>query len=297
MRRFVLAGMFLIALFSMLCIGFILGAFASPLLNRVRDGIELGFNRAGIDLPRENRQGQDLPLREKDRLPQVQGGVSILSVESGSPAEQAGLEAGEIITAVNGEQIDRPSDLASAISSARPGDTVTLEVTRADQSTREVSVKLDENPEKTGQAWLGLRYGPSIDFPDLPGDNGDNPERQPLLPRELPFDKNWTHPGALISEVISGSPADKAGLKVGQMIQAVDGETLNDPNRLPEIIAGYKVGDTVTLSILDPGQTSGTARDVQVVLGENPDKAGQTWLGIRFATIDMDINPEKSPEG
>jgi S1-C subfamily serine protease len=99
--------------------------------------------------------------------------------------------------------------------------------------------------------------------------------------------------GVYLTKIASGSPAEKAGLKIGQMIQAVDGETLEDASRLPEIIAGHKVGDTVTLSILDPGEQNNQAREVQVKIGGNPDKAGQPWLGIRFTAIDINTNPEK----
>jgi S1-C subfamily serine protease len=87
--------------------------------------------------------------------------------------------------------------------------------------------------------------------------------------------------GALVAKVIPGGPADQAGLKGsdqkirfqgqeiaagGDVIVAVDGHKIVSENDLPEIIARYNPGDTVTLQILRGGQT----QNVDVKLGERP---------------------------
>jgi S1-C subfamily serine protease len=92
--------------------------------------------------------------------------------------------------------------------------------------------------------------------------------------------------GALITDVVGGSPADKAGLKGstgettfqlqhvktgGDVVIAVDGKPVFQNNDLSELIALHKPGDTVKLDILRGGQHA----QVDVTLGSRPaDVAG-----------------------
>ena len=73
-----------------------------------------------------------------------QPGIGVVSVEAGSPAEEAGLVAGDIITAIDGQSITTQEELNSLLEQYSPGDTITLTVYR--QSVRgdgqELSVKL-----------------------------------------------------------------------------------------------------------------------------------------------------------
>jgi S1-C subfamily serine protease len=66
----------------------------------------------------------------------------------GSPADEAGLQDGDIIVALNGEQISAERDLATLILPHSPGDTVTLRVLR-DNSATEVQVTLGTLPADT----------------------------------------------------------------------------------------------------------------------------------------------------
>jgi len=56
------------------------------------------------------------------------------------------------------------------------------------------------------------------------------------------------------SGVVSGSPADKAGLKEGDVITAVDSTKLDDRHSLTALLDQHSVGDTVTLNILRDGK-------------------------------------------
>ena len=70
-------------------------------------------------------------------------GAYIDGVESGSCAEKAGIEAGDIITKLNGAEVKSFDDLRSALKRCSAGDTVEIELYRADES-RTVTVVLDE---------------------------------------------------------------------------------------------------------------------------------------------------------
>jgi putative serine protease PepD len=76
-------------------------------------------------------------------------GATVAEVVQGSPAAQAGLEEGDVITELDGDKISGTEDLIAAIAAAQPGDTVKLEVER-DSKSSEISVKLGTQPAESG---------------------------------------------------------------------------------------------------------------------------------------------------
>jgi S1-C subfamily serine protease len=61
--------------------------------------------------------------------------------------------------------------------------------------------------------------------------------------------------GAFVQEVVSGSPADKAGLKQGDIITKFNGQPVNTQNELSTLIAKNKVGDNISLTVWRDGKT------------------------------------------
>jgi len=72
--------------------------------------------------------------------------------------------------------------------------------------------------------------------------------------------------GVIISEVVKGSPAARAGLKAYDVIRKIDGEAVADLDALVNNIQKHKVGDRITLEIV----RSGKVLQVPVLLGEKP---------------------------
>ena len=64
-----------------------------------------------------------------------QQGAQVENVANGSPAAGAGLQAGDVITAVDGTAVSSPADLARLVRSHQPGDQVTITYTRGGNST------------------------------------------------------------------------------------------------------------------------------------------------------------------
>jgi serine protease Do len=60
--------------------------------------------------------------------------------------------------------------------------------------------------------------------------------------------------GALVSQVVPGAPADKAGIEQGDVILNFDGKTVGDSKDLPGIVASTPVGKTVTVKLLRDGK-------------------------------------------
>jgi S1-C subfamily serine protease len=87
-------------------------------------------------------QDQDLPV---DYGALVSSGSDQPAVIPGSPAEEAGLQEGDVIVAIDGEQIGADTDLSMLIVGHDPGDTVTLRVLRGN-SAQEIEVTLGELP-------------------------------------------------------------------------------------------------------------------------------------------------------
>ncbi len=77
-------------------------------------------------------------------IKQLQG-IVVTRVTSGSPAAQAGLKRGDVVTAVDGKELQDDSDMAQAIYVRKPGDQLKLSVLRGSQTTT-VQVTLTEMP-------------------------------------------------------------------------------------------------------------------------------------------------------
>lgn len=115
-------------------------------------------------------QNLDLTLAKVLGLEPPQGAL-VAGVDAGSPAESAGLSAGDIITGVNSEPVGQTGDLIGHLGMASPGDRVRLTLWRARQ-WQEVVVRLDTaidvdepgspvtNPSRRGRPELGWRFRP-----------------------------------------------------------------------------------------------------------------------------------------
>jgi serine protease Do len=81
--------------------------------------------------------------------------------------------------------------------------------------------------------------------------------------------------GALISQVEDGGPADKAGLKAGDVILEVDGTVIERSGELPAVIAGIKPGGQATLTIW----REKSERKIRIKVGELEDEPAVAYRG------------------
>jgi len=73
-------------------------------------------------------------------------------------------------------------------------------------------------------------------------------------------------PGALIQDIAPGGPAEKAGLKPGDVVRKFDGQTVEDQTQLTNMVAESNPGTTATLEIVRNGQPM----TIKATLGERP---------------------------
>jgi len=113
---------------------------------------------------------QGLTKQLADYFGAKDGGLLITSVTDNSPAAKAGLKAGDVITAVDGEKVTSPGDVSRAISKKDDGP-VSLTIIR-DRNARTVTVTPEKNPERTlmRPGTIGTRriVIPAIEMPVVP---------------------------------------------------------------------------------------------------------------------------------
>jgi len=121
-------------------------------------------NRQGREAAEELLQEQEVIRRPElivtpEPFRRGLSGAVVQYVEPGSPADEAGLKEGDVITALDGQEIDRDHPLDQLIQRYKPGDSVEITYWRGNQE-REVRVRLGEHPENKNRAYLGIRFTP-----------------------------------------------------------------------------------------------------------------------------------------
>ena len=122
---------------------------ARPIMAQAVAGKELARPYMGVVYRSIDRQFADankLPVKEGALVQRSAGGNGTsAAVVSGSPADQAGIREGDIITKINDQAIDGDHPLDATLSMYAPGDTVTITILR-DGQTSTVQVKLGTRP-------------------------------------------------------------------------------------------------------------------------------------------------------
>ena len=175
----------------------------------------------------------------------VDEGVLVTTVAPDSPAESAGLETGDIITAIDDEAVTAET-IAEVVGGYAVDDSITLTVTRDDESL-ELEVALAERPEGFAPA-----------RPNRPG--------QPEILRERAYlcvALNDADNVVVIAEVAADSPAESAGLQVDDVLVSINDTAVTTAAEAVELIRALSPGDTVTLEI----ERDGEAETLEIELG------------------------------
>jgi serine protease Do len=222
------------------------------------------------------------------------GQVEIAEIDPESPAVLAKLREGDVILDIDGKDVANPEVLGTEVRKRKPGQTVALKIER-DGKPQEVKVKLGEYAEDQAQKEMELRF-PGI-FPPL-APKSPAPSGKPFawespappgggkgLPSKKPFGSlemrkyigvycNELNPelaayfgikegtGLLIARLTDKSPAQKAGLQVGDVIVRVDGKPVASVNALIDIIQDKKKADKLKVEFLRDKKPM--SRDVEV---------------------------------
>jgi serine protease Do len=98
--------------------------------------------------------------------------------------------------------------------------------------------------------------------------------------------------GALVSDVTSGGPAEKAGIRSGDVIVAFNGKEIRDEHELPQAVASTKPGKTVDVRLLREGKEMTIAVTIAEMEGEPGAPAGARDQSENLGLMVQDITPE-----
>lgn len=209
-------------------------------------------------------------------------GVAVESVVDGSPAQAAGLQKGDVIVKVNGDDITSSRKLTRLVSEISPDHQARLTIVR-NGSEREITVTVGKRPGfQFGEGSFGIMAPMGkLDFPQMPDmpampelDRLPRADWTPLPPGTpdvapfafafgsrrqigaglMPLSKQLAahfgvEGGALVNDVRENSPAAKAGLKAGDIIVEVEGKAVKGEMDLMRAIGEKKEG-AITLTIV-----------------------------------------------
>lgn len=179
-------------------------------------------------------------LQQAPNLDLPKDGALVGGVTVDGPAASAGIQVGDIITRVDGRAVKNADELVADLSEHGIGTTVHLDYWR-DSKIRPVDLKVGEYPTEQPQ--------PSTAVPPPAGQVPAPPSGPahlgvalqtltPPLARALDLDPKLR--GALITEVLPGTPAERAGLSVGDVIREVDGKPVHTGDEAVEVLRSRK---------------------------------------------------------
>ncbi len=136
-------------------------------------------------------------------------GAYVAELTPGAPAGKAGIRPGDVITGINNQKVTGASDVVDYVSSQNIGSKVALAYLR-DGHPASLSVTLGELPDEDQRQPEAQQGKIGMALQTLSPDVADS----------LGMDR--TTKGAVITDVLAGSPAERAGLKPGDVIVEVD---------------------------------------------------------------------------
>ena len=166
-------------------------------------------------------------------------GVGVGGVVEDSPAEEAGLRASDRILAVDGNPVRSVDETIAAIRGLSPESWISLSVRRGSDPL-DLKVRLGTAPSdgsrlRLARGWIGAE---AIDLPaSLREFFGAPPDS-----------------GVMVSAVVEGSPAESAGLDVGDVIYEIGGEPVRSAAELPMLVSGKGIGNKVEIEIARTGK-------------------------------------------
>ena len=157
-------------------------------------------------------------------------GCLITAVMENTPAQRGGMLKGDVVVRINDKLIQNSNHLRNEIANAGAFTEIDLELIREGKSVK-IKLKLDERPQKVGRVKMEPKMEPTLEQLEFMGMTvealtNDKAEKLGVMPGI----------GVLISKIESGSPAEKAGLRTGMIIQEVERKAVKNFEIFKEIV-------------------------------------------------------------
>ncbi|MCK4754208.1 MAG: PDZ domain-containing protein, partial [Calditrichia bacterium] len=221
---------------------------------------------------------------DKDDPDSAKEGARIVEVFKGSEAERIGLKKGDVIVNVNGKSIEDPTELADIFKEVEEGAEVKLSILREGEK-KSFTAKLkpfdghayafkvnDEDGDilidvfRTSEHDKDFRVIRSSGINATTGGKGGYLGVQVKDLSDQLQEYFEVKNGVLVEEVMKDSPAEKAGLKAGDVIVSINDRKLEDYHDLIRTVNFYNPEEEVAVSYVRKGDTEET----KVVLGKKP---------------------------
>jgi S1-C subfamily serine protease len=181
---------------------------------------------------------RDLSEQEMEEIAARHGiregfGVVIVEVLEGAPAEKAGLKAGDIVVAFDGRPVTETRLLQRLIAAAPTERETPLTVLRAEGRQR-VAVTLAAMPRAIIGERIAAEFGFIVRDPEVQGE-GAVPRLGPMV--------------SAVAVVVKGSPAERAGLEVGDVIVQVNDQGVVTRDATREALADASSERPLTLTV------------------------------------------------
>jgi serine protease Do len=171
-------------------------------------------------------------------------GIAIEAVEPGSPAEKAGLQAGDVITKVNGNAVHTGNDMVNPIAQTPIGSKVHINYVR-DRKEHEASLTVEDRT-KVFPGRVGSNEGQPGE--SAPGEFGLRVEE--LTPERARRAGMEGQRGVMVTEVEPAGFADDVGLARGDVIVEVNHEVINTAGDFRRSISKLKTGQNVVFKVM-----------------------------------------------
>jgi serine protease Do len=171
------------------------------------------------------------------------GGILITSVLADGPAAKAGLKQGDVIVKFDGNPVKTTSDLRFAVARSDPGtrtDVVVIREGRTKTLDVVLSVREEDQPEQVEDTAHEDDLGLSVD--------AITPELARRL--ELPNTE-----GLVVTAVAPASPAEEAGIQVGDIVRQVNRRDVTTPRAYAEAVQNTPSGKPVLFMMERGGNT------------------------------------------
>jgi len=168
-------------------------------------------------------------------------GALVSQVVPDSPAEKAGIKAGDIILKFNGEVVKGAAHLKNLVGKEKPGATAKLTIFR-DKKTLDVTVKIAERTEKA----IASAAGPSSSA-ETSNELGIEIEKVPAAMAEKLGLKEGE--GVRVKDLQADGAGSQMGLKSGDVILEVDGKPVSDVAAFNKAVVEAKKNKLVRLKV------------------------------------------------
>jgi serine protease Do len=175
----------------------------------------------------------------------AKSGVTISSVTSGGPADQAGLKIGDTITSVNGKPVKNGDELVGDISAEKPGSKIKIGYERAGK-TEETSVTVADRAKLYGNTNTNDQESENEEQPAASKLGLSVRNITPDMADRLGISANK---GVIVSDVKAGSFADDLGFTRGDVILEINKQAVNNEDDFRKITGQLKSGQDVVFLV------------------------------------------------